>query len=463
MSAALIETCILAEAGKAATKTGRLMEVTLITPGHGSSGYYGPECLEAAAAARVIPAGTQMFVDHQTYSEQSDRVYGERSLKDYAARTTEDAIWDGERLYARVETFGPWRPILADMAEAIGVSIRARGTAEMGKVDGRDTKIVKSIDYVESVDFVPAAGRGGKIAALLESAHTRGGELVEAANVGAWFESQIHCEFTTTADRMYGDGYLTREERITLSSAIGDALKGFVSRVESDAPQLFARDRWVEPGPVAVPVTESANPKEPPVAENETGAPPAGGGSTETPATQPVDMTEAANRATARVGELESQLAEARENARLASDQSVQLAEANRRLRDANERIVRLEGAETARFAVAEAFKKADLPAVALARVTASVVGLNGNALPLVEGHVDNAKLRASIDAAILAETEYVASIATDRGAGQVRGMGATNKGGALTEAQTREGLTDIYKALGLDENEAAFAAKGRG
>lgn len=458
MSHALVESSPLTEAGKAAAKTGRLMEVTLISPGFGSSGYYSAKVLEAAAKAKVIPAGTRMFVDHQKYSEAADMVYGSRSLKDYAARTIEDARWDGARLVANVETFGPWRPVLADMAEAIGVSIRATGTAERGTVDGRECLIVASLDHVESVDFVAAAGRGGKITALLESARTAPGELVEAANVGAWLESRIHAEFTDVADRMYGDGCLTREERISLSSAIGDALSSFVARVESDAPQLFARDRWVEPGPVAAAVTESTNPKEAPVAEIENGAPPAGGGSD---TLAPVDMTEAANRAVARVGELETQLAEARENARLASDQSVQLAEANRLLRESNVRIARLEGAETARFAVAEAFKTAALPAVALARVTAAVVGLNGNALPISEGAVDKARLKSSIDSAILNESEYVASISVGNGAGVVRGMGAT-KGTELTEAAAQDALADIYKAIGLEGDVAVTAAKGR-
>lgn len=70
--------------------------------------------------------------------------------------------------------------------------------------------------------------------------------LAESRNAGNWFEARIHSDFTTTADRLFGEGYLSREERIQLSSAIGDALEAFSSSLEADAPQLFERDPYEE-------------------------------------------------------------------------------------------------------------------------------------------------------------------------------------------------------------------------
>ena len=55
--------------------------------------------------------------------------------------------------------------------------------------------------------------------------------LNEAANVGDWMESRIHLRFTEVADYRFGDGYITRPERIILSSAIGDALNAFRAKV----------------------------------------------------------------------------------------------------------------------------------------------------------------------------------------------------------------------------------------
>lgn len=73
--------------------------------------------------------------------------------------------------------------------------------------------------------------------------------LSEAANAGEWLESRIHLMFTEIADNMFGEGRLTREERITLSSAIGAALDGFRSEIEAGAPQLYQRAPWKDPEP----------------------------------------------------------------------------------------------------------------------------------------------------------------------------------------------------------------------
>ncbi|MFC6080927.1 hypothetical protein [Sphaerisporangium aureirubrum] len=72
--------------------------------------------------------------------------------------------------------------------------------------------------------------------------------LREARNVGAWLESRLHLSFTQLTDDMYGDGRLTREERIALSGAIGDALAAFTGRVEADQPQLYQRGPYDDPG-----------------------------------------------------------------------------------------------------------------------------------------------------------------------------------------------------------------------
>lgn len=75
-------------------------------------------------------------------------------------------------------------------------------------------------------------------------------KLQEAANLGNWLESRIHLAFTEIADNMFGDGRLTREERIALSSAIGEALTAFNSAVTATVPGVYEREPWREaPGP----------------------------------------------------------------------------------------------------------------------------------------------------------------------------------------------------------------------
>jgi hypothetical protein len=152
------------------TKSGRL-QIGLITPGWGSSGYYSDKVLENAAAAKVFPAGTQMFLDHPGEAERYDRP--ERSVKDLAAVLTEDATWDPSNgLVGEAQVFGPWVELLTDeaFAAAVGVSIRASADTTVGEAEGRKGTIITELVEAKSVDFVTKAGRGGRILAVLESA-----------------------------------------------------------------------------------------------------------------------------------------------------------------------------------------------------------------------------------------------------------------------------------------------------
>jgi len=241
--------------------------VQVISPGWGSSGYYSAAVLEAAGKSKVWPAGTHMYFDHPDAIEAEVRP--ERSVKDLAATLTEDARWDSSResLIARVEPVGLGKTVLVDEAfrKAIACSVRASAEFVVGEAEGRKGVIVKEIfaDTFNSVDFVTHAGRGGMI---LESARaavdtdvpavflreSAVAKIREARNIGQWIESRLHLELTQLADNMFGDGRLTREERISLSSAVGDALTAFTSDLEASAPQLYTRDLWAEPEAMAM-------------------------------------------------------------------------------------------------------------------------------------------------------------------------------------------------------------------
>lgn len=254
MRVTLDESRPVAQALRLAEGPGRFL-VQLITPGWGSSGFYSQEVIEQAAVDRVWPAGTHMYLDHPTESEGYERP--ERSVRDLSAVLTEDARWDAATaaLVAEVRVFSAYRTQLAEMLDTIGVSIRGAAEGEMGEAEGRRGRIITRLIVGESVDFVTHAGRGGKVLAVLESDRRR---VHESRNVGQWVESRIHRDFTVTADEMFGDGRLSREERITLSGAIGDALSAFVARIEADAPELYTRDLWDEPPMAAAQAIESA-------------------------------------------------------------------------------------------------------------------------------------------------------------------------------------------------------------
>jgi len=146
------------------SKGGRML-IQLITPGDGSSGVYTADVLESAARAEVFPAGTLMFADHPGAQEDRDRP--ERSIRDVAGVLTEAARWDGTALVAEARTYEPWSSVLAQMHDAIGVSIRA--SARVDETDDRGRPVIAELVEGISVDFVTYPGRGGAIREVYES------------------------------------------------------------------------------------------------------------------------------------------------------------------------------------------------------------------------------------------------------------------------------------------------------
>lgn len=157
-------------AGAATALTGTRQRIVLITPGWGSSGYYPDAVLEQAATDRVFPKGTQMHLDHSTPLEDMERPAG--SVRTLAAVLTEDAYWDPSvpGLVAESKVFTPWASTLAEMADYIGVSISAAAEFKPGEAEGRRGNVVERLlpDPLNRVDYVTVAGRGGRVAAVLE-------------------------------------------------------------------------------------------------------------------------------------------------------------------------------------------------------------------------------------------------------------------------------------------------------
>jgi hypothetical protein len=155
----------------ARTLAGRRLEVTIITPGQGASGWYPAETLKAAAHDKVFPKGLPIFLDHPTVGEQRDRP--ERSVRDLAGRLTTDARWTGAALVAEAEVLPTHAELVTALEGIAGMSIRAQGEAEVGDVGGqRVRKITRLMAPADSVDFVTRAGRGGTFR-VLESERPR--------------------------------------------------------------------------------------------------------------------------------------------------------------------------------------------------------------------------------------------------------------------------------------------------
>lgn len=159
----------------------------------GSSGYYGADMLKRDIA-KAFPAGTQMYIDHPSESEEFDRP--ERTIKDLAAVFLDDPVYENDGAYVNVRVYEHWAHVISEMAEDIGVSIRAVAEMEPGEINGQKGPIITSLLEGISVDFVTKAGAGGAIVKVLESARKAS---LEAKKMGK--ENKNEAEEATSNNR----------------------------------------------------------------------------------------------------------------------------------------------------------------------------------------------------------------------------------------------------------------------
>jgi hypothetical protein len=156
---------------KAVKKDGTA-SVKIIQAGQGSSGYYPADVLQRDGP-RVFAAGTHIYLDHPSVSEESNRP--ERSVRDLAGSLTGAAEWKedgaaGPGLYAPVKFIDSVAPHINAIASISGMSIRAAGKAGTREVDCKKVSSIESIDAAHSVDVVTRPGAGGKVLDLIEAA-----------------------------------------------------------------------------------------------------------------------------------------------------------------------------------------------------------------------------------------------------------------------------------------------------
>lgn len=198
-----------------AVRQNNTIDLKLIAPGWGSSGYYSADVLREDGPT-AWPAGTHMYLDHPTESEARERP--ERSVRDLAAVTVstpefrEDGT-HGPGLYAKASVLPQYAPIIDALAPHIGVSIRAHGSFKEGEVEGRKGRVITKIAKGESVDFVTKPGAGGKVLALMESLRQKDASDVptssvmngtSANNLYVQTDSGSYVPYTTTTTTVSG-------------------------------------------------------------------------------------------------------------------------------------------------------------------------------------------------------------------------------------------------------------------
>lgn len=154
-----------------AVRSDGTIPLKIIQPGWGSSGYYPAQVLERDGP-RIFQPGLKMYWNHPTPTEENERPEGD--LRGLAAELVSPARWvadhnSGPGLYAEAKVFSPFRNAVDELAEHIGVSIRARGRAIYGQTEGQSGRIIQEITDARSVDFVTSPGAGGQILQLFEA------------------------------------------------------------------------------------------------------------------------------------------------------------------------------------------------------------------------------------------------------------------------------------------------------
>lgn len=420
---------------EAVAADGTKRKVTIIRAGWGSSGYYSEAVLSRDGG--VFGPGTHMYLNHPSASEESDRP--ERDLRDLVGVITSKPKMEGGDLTAEAAVYEHWAPVINAMADDIGVSIRAIGAYESGEAEGRTGNIITSLDEGLSVDYVTQAGAGGKIGPLIESA--RKADLEEARNAGQWIEAAIHRDFTLTADGLFGDGHVTRDERIALSGAIGEALDAFSAKLQDAAPSLYQRDPYSEPDSASAGVSERKAVEETVQPSDEEDV------MSDEEKQQLADLQETVNKLTQKVDDLTSELSEAKAGKERAEDAL---------LRSRAERVVesataKKDGEE------GESSIYDGLPERAVSRV--KEVALSGDLPKTEDGKLDEAKLIERAGDAAKEEREYLVSAGVKPGQ-PVTGFGESRSEDKV-ESDSKE-LEESFRRLGLGEDAAKVAAGGR-
>lgn len=189
----------------------------------GSSGFYPADVIRRDGPG-AFPAGTHVYYDHPSSSEEDDRP--ERSVKDIAGYILDTPSYengpDGHGLFSRIQFTEAAKNHVRDIAHVIGLSIRAAGEIE----ETEQGRIVRSIREGLSVDLVTRAGAGGRLVAMTESATAPESPPAAAPTTAAPVRESV-------IPSTNGTGTLVNEVaelKESVSDAI-DALKAEISRL----------------------------------------------------------------------------------------------------------------------------------------------------------------------------------------------------------------------------------------
>lgn len=386
-----------------------MIEVHIIRPGRGSSGYYFEESLKKAVEAGVYPAGMLMHWDHPTRQQEEDQPA--RTTGTIAAVFAEKAhyrdegdpnAWDGPGPYALAEVRPKFREDLKWLAGKIGVSHYVNGKAEENAVapDGKKG-VIKYLtpDPFNSVDFVTIPGAGG---------HSRFNEVKMREVIK--HEGDKWVLYSQDGSKVLGT-FDSEQEAQDREDEIKRLAKPEESRKRMAGKQLSIR-------------------------------------LSEIMASDPEVITE-----------LRKQVAEDLHIESLNESQKKRLTEAETRVKtlEAENKVLKVKIAEKAArdYVVAEVVK-AKLTETAGKSLTDTLV----KSVPLAEdGSIDTAKFGTMVSEAIKGKQAEVAAILKESGVTGIHDNGMPNPGTEAEVKRAREELRDSYMESGKTREEACRLA----
>ena len=192
--------------------TGKTCKIKIIEGDRqGSSAYYPKEALESGK--HLFSKGVRIFRNHPSSEEKWSQP--ERKIEDIIGWLSEDAVFDGQDLYANAQFIEEWQPRIKELAEAGVIAMSIRASGEM--TEGTNGMELKKFTSVQSVDVVTQAGAGGAFDTLLE-ADRKNSEAKELS------ESQ-------------------KEDEVEFPKELAEALDAQAKLVNSLLERLDARDK----------------------------------------------------------------------------------------------------------------------------------------------------------------------------------------------------------------------------
>ena len=471
---------------------GRRYRVRLINTGWGASGHYSQAVLKEAAKQRVFRKGLHSYINHPTATEKDERP--ERSVLDLAGRLATDAVYESGGLYAEVEVFPHYAPVIDAVKESIGMSIRAYGDGEHGEADGRTGTLITSLEEAVSVDFVTRAGRGGQILELLESARVpaveghgmTANDLRDALSTAVKDAHSGEEQYCWVRD--YTDDWVVFELSVKDGDGSGLFRQGYTVDADTKVVSLTGDPAEVKVHTEYVPVETPVEASE--ADQSDAGGEPAGepapdaaaddsGADEPAPTGDPPDELAAAGDPPERSSDVPADQAApdttpSEGDAEMADDTTAGATEAARSPGNARQLMERelaearrerdlVKAREQARRVLAEALGDAWIPPATVTRITESLL----ERLPIDKGVLDETELVKMAGREIERAEREAAEILEAAGMGRPRDLGFGGDTGSqatgLGQAELDKRLETAFADLGLSESVAKRAAKGRG